>query len=455
MIIKYIDLFAGIGGMRLGFEKACQRMGLKAECVLASEIKRTAIQAYEDNFNEEVKGDITQIPACKIPEFNYLLAGFPCQSFSTAGKREGFSDTRGTLFFEIEEILDYHRPDGFLLENVDNLVNHDKGKTLEIIERKLSSLGYYVAWGVFNAKFFGVAQERKRIYIVGTKKAPVPLQDLHLVIERRDKQTKLKDILQTGLPVLEDKFSQNLVSKIPITQLPGKAIKDKRGGKNNIHSWELDWKGETTEEQKEIMNTLLKNRRWKKWADRKGIKWMDGMPLTLEEIETFYGEIEKKVEISDSRSLKQKLDDLVNKGYLRLEHPKDEIIEEKDGEFVKKRVFREDLPKGYNIVTGKLSFPISKILDQEDIAPALVATDMDKLAVVDGEGVRQLSVREGLRLFGFPEDYRLDLNPKKVYDLLGNTVVVPVIEEVSLKILEAGLKKYSSLSFQRELPVCS
>ena len=455
MIIKYIDLFAGIGGMRLGFEKACQRMGLKAECVLASEIKRTAIQAYEDNFNEEVKGDITQIPACKIPEFNYLLAGFPCQSFSTAGKREGFSDTRGTLFFEIEEILDYHRPDGFLLENVDNLVNHDKGKTLEIIERKLSSLGYYVAWGVFNAKFFGVAQERKRIYIVGTKKAPVPLQDLHLVIERRDKQTKLKDILQTGLPVLEDKFSQNLVSKIPITQLPGKAIKDKRGGKNNIHSWELDWKGETTEEQKEIMNTLLKNRRWKKWADRKGIKWMDGMPLTLEEIETFYGEIEKKVEISDSRSLKQKLDDLVNKGYLRLEHPKDEIIEEKDGEFVKKRVFREDLPKGYNIVTGKLSFPISKILDQEDIAPALVATDMDKLAVVDGEGVRQLSVREGLRLFGVPEDYRLDLNPKKVYDLLGNTVVVPVIEEVSLKILEAGLKKYSSLSFQRELPVCS
>ena len=130
------------------------------------------------------------------------------------------------------------------------------------------------------------------------------------------------------------------------------------------------------------------------------------------------------------------LDDLVNKGYLKFEHPKD-LIEtiNSNNKVVKKREFRKDLPKGYNIIVGKLSFDISKILDPNGIAPTLVATDMNKLAVVDGNGIRKLTIREGLRLFGFPENYQIDLPVSKAFDLLGNTVVINVIEEISTRIL--------------------
>jgi DNA (cytosine-5)-methyltransferase 1 len=153
---------------------------------------------------------------------------------------------------------------------------------------------------------------------------------------------------------------------------------------------------------------------------------MDGIPLSLDEIETFY----------QHRNLKQILDDLANKGYLKYEHPKDiQEVVNKDGKTVKKREYRLDLPKGYNIVVGKLSFPINKILDPHDIAPTLVATDMQRLAVVDGKGLRCLTIREGLRLFGFPEDYHINLPINKAFDLLGNTVVVTVVREISERIV--------------------
>lgn len=153
---------------------------------------------------------------------------------------------------------------------------------------------------------------------------------------------------------------------------------------------------------------------------------MDGIPLTVDEIATFY----------PHPKLAEMLDDLANKGYLKYEHPKDiqEVIN-KDGNKVKKREYRFDLPKGYNIVVGKLSFPINKVLDPDDIAPTLVATDMQKLAVVDGQGLRCLTIREGLRLFGFPEDYQINLPINKAFDLLGNTVVVPIVREIAERIV--------------------
>jgi DNA (cytosine-5)-methyltransferase 1 len=106
-----------------------------------------------------------------------------------------------------------------------------------------------------------------------------------------------------------------------------------------------------------------------------------------------------------------------------------------NGKVLKKRQYRKDLPKGYNIIVGKLSFDISKILDPNGIAPTLVATDMNKLAVIDGSGIRKLTIREGLRLFGFPENYQINLPLAKAFDLLGNTVVVPVIEEITKRII--------------------
>lgn len=170
--VKLVDLFAGIGGIRKGFEIACAKHNLAAECVFTSEIKPHAIAVLKQNHpDEEIHGDITQINAHDIPDFDFLLAGFPCQAFSSAGKRLGFADTRGTMFFEVERILKEKKPYGFILENVEGLVNHDKenpsdkiGRTLSTILQRLNALEYKVSWKVLNARDFGIPQERKRIY---------------------------------------------------------------------------------------------------------------------------------------------------------------------------------------------------------------------------------------------------------------------------------------------------
>lgn len=161
---KMIDLFAGIGGIRLGFEQAFKDI----ECVFTSEIDKYAVQTYQANFgNEIVYGDITQIDEESIPDHDILLAGFPCQPFSQAGLKKGFTDTRGTLFFDIERILLAKRPRAFLLENVKQLKGHDKGRTLQVILEHLEQAGYKVFYDILKARDFGVPQNRERIYLVG------------------------------------------------------------------------------------------------------------------------------------------------------------------------------------------------------------------------------------------------------------------------------------------------
>lgn len=422
--IRFIDLFAGIGGMRIGLENACEKVNVNSQCVFTSEIKPHAIETYIDNFeNTKISGDIRQICTKKIPDFDILLAGFPCQPFSSAGNRLGFLDTRGTLFFQIERVLKEKHPFGFILENVEGLVKHEKGKTLKTIVYKLESLGYKVTWEVLDGKDFGVPQSRKRIYIVGSQYEAIDLcfpQDTHA------NSISISNVLEKGLQTLDTEFTRLLLKNFSVKQLLGKAIKDKRGGSDNIHSWDIELKGTVSKKQKELLNLLLKQRRRKIWSEKKGIKWMDGIPLTIDDISTFYPDPDLKI----------MLQDLVNKEYLKYEHPKDlvEMIN-KDGKKIKKREYKTDLPKGYNIVVGKLSFEINKILDPYDIAPTLVATDMHKLAVIDGKGIRNLTIRECLRLFGFPETYMINQPVNKAYDLLGNTVVVPIIEKICERMI--------------------
>ncbi len=161
--IKFIDLFAGIGGIRIPFDE------LGCECVFSSEWDKAAAATYCANFGETPAGDITKIPADTIPTHDLLLAGFPCQAFSIMGKMKGFEDTRGTMFFEIERILRYHNPNVILLENVKQLVGHDSGRTFRVILQRLSALGYFVKWQVLNALDFGLPQKRERVIIVGFK----------------------------------------------------------------------------------------------------------------------------------------------------------------------------------------------------------------------------------------------------------------------------------------------
>lgn len=162
----FIDLFAGIGGIRLAFQN------LGGKCIFTSEWDKYAQQTYEANFGEVPFGDITSINEKQIPEHDILLAGFPCQAFSIAGKRGGFDDIRGTLFFDVARIIKARQPKAFFLENVKGLINHDKGNTLKVILETLrNDLGYFVPEPkVVNAKDFGVPQNRERIFIVGFRK---------------------------------------------------------------------------------------------------------------------------------------------------------------------------------------------------------------------------------------------------------------------------------------------
>ena len=430
--VKFIDLFAGIGGIRKGFETAFQKCGFKTECVLTSEIKPHAIKVlYANHPNEHISGDITKIDAKSIPDFDFLLGGFPCQAFSYAGRRLGFLDTRGTLFFEVERILREKQPYGFLLENVEGLVTHDRedkkqktGRTLTVILSKLDELGYNVTWRILNSKDFGLAQERKRIYIVGTKHGSVSLDDFVST------SAKVADILEYGKPVVDTPFTQLLMSHFSPDQLYGKSIKDKRGGNGNIHSWDIDMKGKVSEKQRKLLNMITHERRKKKWANIHGIAWMDGMPLTENMIREFFND----------EDLHVMLEDLVKKGYLKKEYPKALVKEHTI--FGDHAIRKQDTTKeqGYNIVAGKLSFEVNKILDPAGIAPTLVAMDMKKIYVVDHGGIRPLTLREGLRLFGYPDDFKFPVTQNEGFDLLGNTVAVPVIAAVADKLAQSYIE---------------
>jgi DNA (cytosine-5)-methyltransferase 1 len=187
---KFIDLFAGIGGIRRPFDK------LGCECVFSSEIDKYAIQTYKANFNEVPSGDITKIDAKDIPSFDILLAGFPCQAFSIAGKRQGFADTRGTMFFEIQRILEHHKPKCFMLENVKGLTNHNQGRTFNTILDILQyQLKYKVFYKILNAKNFGMPQNRERIIIVGFLDHDIDFK----FPEPTGEKTRLGDILESNV----------------------------------------------------------------------------------------------------------------------------------------------------------------------------------------------------------------------------------------------------------------
>jgi len=448
--VKFIDLFAGLGGIRLGFESAFKNLGIKTECVMTSEIKPYAVKTLKHNFKHDyLVGDIFEIRNEFIPDFDFLLGGFPCQPFSAGGKRQGFVDTRGTLFFEIERILRDKKPFGFILENVEGLVRHDLenkndeiGRTLSTIYYKLQNdLGYNVSWKVFDSLEFGLPQSRKRIFIVGTRDEKVDLNG------NVPEFKALTAILEKGLNTIKSDFVTKILSHFKLEELYGKSIKDKRGGDNNIHSWDIGLKGEISKKQSVLLSKLFKERRRKKWAQEIGIDWMDGMALTLQQINTFIKCSENELELM--------LKDLTQKGYLKFEHPKKLVKEQTENGIKSFRIYDETKPKGYNIVTGKLSFEINKILDPNDIAPTLVATDVSRLAVPDGDGLRRLTIREGLRLFGYPEWYEIPTKEEDAFDLLGNTVAVPVVEFVAAKLANIYTESQLVLLTSSKTPVCS
>jgi len=198
----YIDLFAGIGG----FHQAADVLG--GECVFASEIDAEAKRAYETNYKILPHGDITQIDATEIPDHDVLLAGFPCQPFSIIGKKLGFDDIRGTLFFEIARILKEKTPKLFILENVKQLKTHNKGKTLEKIIKTLEDLDYKVYYDILNALNYGLPQKRERIIIVGFLN-----ESVNFSFPKTKSIGKLEDILENDNNIADKYFASDEIVK--------------------------------------------------------------------------------------------------------------------------------------------------------------------------------------------------------------------------------------------------
>lgn len=215
MSIRFIDLFAGIGGIRLPFDE----LGYK--CVFSSEWDNAAAATYAANFGESPAGDISKIDAAQIPSHDLLLAGFPCQAFSIMGKRAGFGDTRGTMFFEIARILSHHRPQAILLENVKQLVTHDHGETLKTIMGVLAEIGYSVKWKVLNALDFGLPQRRERIIIIGFMDSSLA-QRFDFDFEKRP--YSLKDVIEDDCDIDQSLFASDAIVEKRKLRTVGKKI---------------------------------------------------------------------------------------------------------------------------------------------------------------------------------------------------------------------------------------
>ena len=407
-VIKYIDLCSGIGGFRIAINNISDICD--AKCVLSCDIKQSAIDTYNLNFNEQnEKTNIYDLKAEEIESFDLLCAGFCCQPFSSAGNKKGFSDERGGIIFKIIELCKYHRPNYVFLENVYNLITIKNGECIDRIVKLFEDLGYYVNYKKLNSKDFGLPQDRQRVYIICCLEKKVFFENikqfspmkLNEIIDYNDKNSKI-----------DKSFTDKLLELNKTRPIYGCKIGDKRGGSSNIHSWDINYSGNISEQQKELMNQILLERRKKHWADIKNIDWMDGMPLTKSEIETF----------NNSENLQQMLDNLVELKYLRLEKCKHLV----NGS----REYKEDSEEGYNICKGKLSFPISKILDPEGICPTLTATDSNKLALlIENNTIRQINKKEIKKICGFPDTFQIP-NNVNYFDLFGNMATPPVLEEL-------------------------
>lgn len=394
--LKIIDLFAGIGGIRLGVQQAAEQLGMKIHCQFTGEIKKPAIKSYFLNYEQDILDNVTKIDPNTLEDFDILCAGFPCQPFSMAGKKLGFADTRGTLFFEIEKILKAKKPKYFILENVKGLVSHNKlnkkdkiGETLKVILNNLSLLGYNVKYKVLNSKHFGLAMNRERIYIVGALD-----KEFDLEFEHDDSyiQPILDDVLTSNNPVEFDLFSSLLKKHLNpnLSELEGTIFKDKAVAKNVKHSWDFKMRGLINIPQLFVLEYIANNFKKKQ-------------RFSMSELITEALKCNTIVTEND-------LQDLLSKKYLQI---KDEA---------------------YTLVCGNLSFKYNVILDRKKPTPTIIASEAKKMAVVENNCLRSLNAIELKRLFGYPEDYKI-IEDNAMYDLFGNTVTPPVIKAIALKLL--------------------
>lgn len=380
---KYIDLFSGIGG----FHQAMDNLG--GECVFASEIDEYARDTYKKNYNIDPFGDITKVDVKKdIPFHDVLCAGFPCQSFSKAGNREGLDDARGTLFFDIARILEYHKTKYIILENVRNLVSHDNGNTWNVISKTLKKLGYRLTEEpiVISPHHLGIPQSRERVIIAG-------------VYDPNNIKKPLKLKIKNNFDVKENTID---------TILQRTRVSDKYY---------------LTEEEEEVLNV------WNQFY--KGIKEeVIGFPIWLDYFNKTYDDDMpdwKKNFISRNNELYKNNKNFIDKWLKKnnnLTHftPTNRKFEWQAGQDIN------------NVYEGIIQFRPSGIrVKRPNYFPALVA--MVQTPII-GKYKRRLTIKEAARLQSFPDDFIPNEDDHQAYKQFGNAVNVKVVETIAKELLK-------------------
>ncbi|MEI7578498.1 MAG: DNA cytosine methyltransferase [bacterium] len=407
----FVDLFSGIGGFRI----ALNSLGGKA--IGFSEVFQPAIDTYKMNFHTEKEielGDITSLTS--IPYGDIYTGGVPCQSWSVAGKKKGFDDPRGKLWFDTIRLTAIGKPKVFIYENVKGLADPRNRESLNLIIQELSKIGYDVNWKVLNAFDFGLPQNRERIFIVGFRK------DLNVNSFEFPKK-------YPTLPNLSSALDGNIVKMVeklnPVDDMnsfnlsyihnAGKfyTFCDTRNGSSTIHSWDLT---DTTSEEKEICMAILKNRRKSKYGER------DGNPLSINDLKDIIGNI-----------YQSELDSLVTKRILRQIEDKYDFVNSKNSAGIND-IYRVFFPNSHVFST------LTRTGSKDYIATIPIPENIKNKKIFfinqiyKKKKFRPITVKEALRIQGFPQTYKFSVPDRTVMQLLGNAVAVNIVKEVTKSI---------------------
>ena len=454
--MKYFSSFSGIGGIELGIQQAYEELynlrsnelagGKRStkqhsienkldkwECVGYSEIDKYACQIYQSHFPKHKNyGDITKIIASEIPDHDLFVGGFPCQAFSIAGKRKGFDDTRGTLFFDIARILKEKRPRYLLLENVKGLLSHDNGNTFKTIISTLVELGYDLQWQVLNSKNFGVPQNRERVFIVGhirgTSRPKVfPIRESNEYFDERNKKGK-KQIADT------------ITKKYGGRNARGTHIADFRNDEGLRIRKEFISPNLTTRRHSETdistMPPLVIGGLQKHQTPRKdGIspclpeamgKGGGHTPIILTRSKYKYNELR---EVKGNSTLRSIGGQTLVRAVLTSDRPKKRQ---------QARRFKKDKEPSFAL-TGQdihgvyIQNPKLKNLKKNKIAGSLTASQHKEPQVINS--IRRLTPTECERLQGFPDGWTKGVSDTQRYKTLGNALTVNIIREIIKKLL--------------------
>ncbi|MBP6881675.1 MAG: DNA (cytosine-5-)-methyltransferase [Candidatus Pacebacteria bacterium] len=425
---RYIDLFSGIGGFRVALDS------LGGRSVGFSEIDKFAIETYKSNFNDPEDhdlGDVTQIE--DIPEADLIVGGVPCQSWSVAGKMKGFDDPRGKLWFDSIEIVRKTKPRVFMFENVKGLADPRNAAALNLIIESFEKNGYLVKYKVLDAYDFGCPQNRSRIFIVGfrnefkkefekfefptAKKHDLALADFLQGVQKQFLQKKkfsAEELFEGKVPMSRNNFQKD-------DELNDFFVMcDTRNGHTSIHSWDIR---ETTESQKSICMTIMKNRRKKKYG------LYDGNPLSFEDIKELY-----------SKATKKDVDELVKKKILRYtDDGKIDLVHSKNSAGID-NIYRVYLPNSAIFstltATGTKDY-ISEVYIEANSVEEYRAKFIDE--VLKKRKIRPVTPREASNIQGFPKDFVLHKQEKHANKQIGNSVAPPVVAAVGEQILRTGV----------------